>query len=54
MDDFKFTEYHRQYCKELLEYHKNKKKLYYLMNREEILEKQKQYRAYKFLKIKAL
>jgi len=25
-----------------------------LMNREEILEKQKQYRAYKFLKIKAL
>jgi len=25
MDDFKFTEYHRQYCKELLEYHKIRK-----------------------------
>ncbi|ADX06200.1 hypothetical protein 162281046 [Organic Lake phycodnavirus] len=53
-EDSTIVEYHKQYCKELLEFHKNKQKLYYLANRDKILQKQKQYRDYKFLKIKNL
>jgi len=52
-EDSTIVEYHKQYCKELLEFHKNKQKLYYLANRDKILQKQKTISGIiNFLKIK--